>query len=176
MKKYFKLLGIAFMATSLCVAMASCNKDKDNDESDTNGGNYVDLGLPSGTKWKTDNELNPNKDGNNFYTWDEAVATFGNRLPTEEQFRELKDSCSWTWDGTKKGYDVKGRNGNSIFLPAAGNRECNGNVNFVGSWGIYWSSAPNGSERAWSIFFYSGEVIMAPRSLCIGQSVRLVKK
>ena len=162
------------MATSLCVAMASCNKDKD--ESDTNGGNYVDLGLPSGTKWKTDNELNPNKDGNNFYTWDEAVATFGNRLPTEEQFRELKDSCSWTWDGTKKGYDVKGRNGNSIFLPAAGGCSCNGDVDYVGSLGYFWSSTPNGSEYAWSIFFYSGEVIIAPRSLCNGQSVRLVKK
>jgi hypothetical protein len=176
MKKYFKLLGIAFMATSLCVAMASCNKDKDNDESDTNGGNYVDLGLPSGTKWKTDNEVNPNKDGNNFYTWDEAVATFGNRLPTEEQLRELKDSCSWTWDGTKKGYDVKGRNGNSIFLPAAGGCSCDGDVDYVGSLGYFWSSTPNGSEYAWSIFFYSGEVIIAPRSLCNGQSVRLVKK
>ena len=176
MKKYFKLLGIAFMATTLCVAMASCNKDKDNDESDINGGNYVDLGLPSGTKWKTDNELNPNKDGNNFYTWDEAVAKFGNRLPTEEQLRELKDSCSWTWDGTKKGYDVKGRNGNSIFLPAAGYRDCNGNVNFAGSFGSYWSSTPSGSEDARNLYFFSGEVYMFNLPRCGGLSVRLVKK
>lgn len=179
MKKYFKLLGIAFMATSLCVAMASCNKDKDNDESDTPDSGiatagYVDLGLPSGTKWKADNEANPN-DENDFYTYDKALAAFGNQLPTKEQFQELIDNCLWSWNDTKKGYDIR-NNGNTIFLPAAGDSDCDGNVQCVGSRGGYWSSMPDDSEEAWYLFipFSSGDARINNRPRCNGLSVRLV--
>lgn len=44
---------------------------------------YTDLGLPSGTIWK-------NFNATGFYTYDEAVSQFGNRLPTKEQWEELK--------------------------------------------------------------------------------------
>lgn len=60
-------------------------------------------------------------------------------------------------------------------LPAAGNRNCNGNVNNVGSNGNYWSSTPNGSENAWNLNFNSGEVNMNNNNRCNGQSVRLVQ-
>ncbi len=43
---------------------------------------YVDLGLPSGTKWKSVNEAG---DENGFYTYDEAIKAFGNKLPTKKQ-------------------------------------------------------------------------------------------
>ena len=72
---------------------------------------YVDLGLPSGTKWKSANE-----DG--YYTYDEAVKKFGNSLPSKEQWEELKGNCIWVWKGN--GYDVTGPNGKTIYLRAAG--------------------------------------------------------
>lgn len=133
---------------------------------------YVDLGLPSGTKWKTVNETNPN-DTNNFYTYDEAVAAFGGKLPTKEQFQELKDKCQWTW--TDSGYRVTGPNGNSIVLPAAGFRICDGLVYGVGSCGDYWSSTPYGSEYALYLIFRSGGVDTNINFRFDGRSVRLVK-
>ena len=64
------------------------------------------------------------------------------RMPTMIELQELIDHCTWTWttqDG-KNGYEVKGTNGNSIFLPAAGYRE-GSELNGAGSWGRYWSSS-----------------------------------
>ena len=84
---------------------------------------YVDLGLPSGTLWKSKNEKNL------YYTYEEAVSQFGDKLPSREQFAELQAYCTWTWNG--KGFVVKGDNGNSIILQAT----C-GN----GSYGRYWSA------------------------------------
>ena len=128
---------------------------------------YVDLGLPSGTLWKKDNEAG------GFYTYDLAIAKFGNSLPTKEQWEELKSSCRWTWTGN--GYRVEGPNGQSIVLPAAGYRNCSGSVNDVGSNGNYWSSTPGGSDSAWDLYFSSSRVSMSHGSRCYGQSVRLVR-
>ncbi|MBQ6726550.1 MAG: hypothetical protein IJQ89_08245, partial [Bacteroidales bacterium] len=102
-----------------------------------------------------------------------AMAAFGNKLPTKEQFMELRNSCDWTWTGM--GYKVVGSNGNSIVLPAAGYRNCDGDVGSVGSLGSYWSSTPYGSEDAWSLYFYSGAVGMSDNYRCNGLSVRLVQ-
>lgn len=178
MKKYFKFLGIAFMATAFCMGFASCSDKDDNSTSGTGGitpSGYVDLGLPSGTKWKAENETNPN-DEHNFYTWDEAMAAFGSQLPTKAQFEELIYNCTCTWNETKLGYDVKGRNGNSIFLPAAGcYSHIEGSVNFVGSFGNCWSSTPVGSGSVWRLYFGSGVVAMSKSLLSDGLSVRLVQ-
>ena len=70
------------------------------------------------------------------------------RMPTEEEFKELIVYCDWEWVSSNKkeekitGYMVTSkRNGNSIFLPAAGCRN--------GTWldrtvveGYYWGSMP----------------------------------
>ncbi|WP_314951917.1 hypothetical protein [Tannerella forsythia] len=64
------------------------------------------------------------------------------RMPTKEEIRELLDHCTWNWttqDGVN-GCEVKGPNGNSIFLPAAGYREGSVLIN-AGSEGYYWSSS-----------------------------------
>lgn len=44
------------------------------------------------------------------------------RMPTEDEVRELVERCTWTWtrQNGMNGFQVKGTNGNSIFLPAAG--------------------------------------------------------
>ena len=127
----------------------------------------VDLGLPSGALWKDKNEEG------GFYTYEQAVNKFGNRLPTKEQLEELKNSCRWTWTGS--GYRVTGPNGNSIVLPAAGYRNCNGSVYYVGSDGGYWSSTPGDSGSAWYLNFSSGRVYMSDDYRCRGRSVRLVQ-
>ncbi|MEE1184402.1 MAG: hypothetical protein UHZ06_07990 [Paludibacteraceae bacterium] len=133
-----------------------------------NSGIVVDLGLPSGTLWYAKNE------GGDYarYTYDEAVSKFGNKLPTKEQLEELKNQCTWTWTGS--GYKVVGPNGNSIYLPAAGYRNCNGNVDRVGSYGYYWSSTPDGSDYAYGLSFDSDGVYRYSTS-CYGLFVRLVQ-
>ena len=127
---------------------------------------YTDLGLPSGTKWK-------NFNATGLYTYDEAVSQFGNRLPSKEQWDELKAECRWTWTG--RGYIVLGPNGQSITLPAGGYRGCNGGVTRMGSDGYYWSSTPNVSDHAWSLYFNSSEVRTFHNIWCGGQSVRLIQ-
>ena len=149
MKKVFSLCLICILAMS---AMAQ---------------DYVDLGLPSGTLWKRQNE-------SGFYTYEEALNSFGNKLPTAHHFVELQKECTWIWM-EDYGYKVVGPNGNSIVLQAAGYRHCNGDVRSVGSGGHYWSSTPRGSGTVWYPYFNSSGVFMNYQSHCAGQSVRLVQ-
>jgi hypothetical protein len=126
-----------------------------------------------------------------FYSYDEAIRNFGNKLPTSEQLEELRTKCSWIWTGS--GYKVVGPNGNSIYFPAAG-RHYWVKEN-VGSNGYYWSSTPD-KERcfiqallhnirrlidsdcldyAYFLFFSSGSVNVEPGTRYYRRSVRLVK-
>lgn len=130
-----------------------------------NAQSFVDLGLPSGTKWKTQNQTG-------FNTYNEAVSKYGNRLPSKDQWKELDMECSWTWTGS--GYKVIGPNGNSIILPAEGYRNCNGSVKEVGSHGAYWSSTPS-DEGAWSFDFTSDVMSVGSGQRCYELSVRLVQ-
>ncbi len=133
---------------------------------DSGNTGYTDLGLPSRTLWKNNNETG-------FYIYDEAVSQFGNRLPTKQQWEELKAECQWSWNGS--GFKVTGPNGNSIVLPASGLRHCDGSVDGVGSGGYYWSSTPGDSDDAWRLFFGSGGVLVGLNYRCSGHSVRLVQ-
>ena len=150
-----KMKRILFFS-SMCLMVLIANAQK-----------YVDLDLPSGTLWKDKNEEG------GLYTYKQAVSKFGNSLPTKEQLEELKTQCQWTWTGN--GYKVVGPNGQSIYLPAAGYRFCNGNVYCVGSNGYYWSSAPRGSNDAWYLSFDSDGVYIDYYDQCDGHSVRLVQ-
>ena len=127
---------------------------------------YIDLGLPSGTKWKTFNEPG-------FYTYDEAMSKFASQLPTYDQLGELYSVCDWIWLGDA--YKVVGPNGNFMKLPAAGGRSCDGSVDYVGSCGYCWSSTPYGSITAYGLFFYSGKVGINNYPHFDGLSVRLVQ-
>lgn len=112
--------------------------------------------------------------------YDVARATWGGtwRLPTIEEFKELIQCCTWTWTTLKgtKGYKVTSRrNGNSIFLPAAGEHK-DSSLNYAGSEGIYWSSSPYNSHRylASVILFSSSECDTGWGSRYFGFSVRAV--
>lgn len=72
---------------------------------------YVDLGLPSGTLWKSKHE----KGYYNYY----SSRSFGNKLPMEYDWCELLNNCQWSRERSLFGvkYKVTGPNGNSIFIP-----------------------------------------------------------
>ena len=128
---------------------------------------YVDLGLPSGTWWK-----NMNEEG--FYTWEQAMAKFGNDMPSKEQLEELINSCQ----SSGKGVPVKyvGSNGNLITFPALGYRNCNGYVYDSGEFVGFWTSSLNRPGDPW--YFISGSYTKRKGmgTDCCGLNVRLVKK
>ena len=131
------------------------------------GETYVDLGLPSGTLWKAQNE-----DG--LMGYDVAKKKFGRSLPSLKQWEELNKNCVWEWTGD--GYNVTGPNGKCIFIPAAGYRNVSGQVGKVGVYGNYWSSTSKNNEEAWRFGFEPGKFSIAAHSRQYGRSIRLVEK
>ncbi|MDY6035854.1 MAG: hypothetical protein SPI67_00035 [Paludibacteraceae bacterium] len=112
---------------------------------------------------------------------DAARANWGGswRMPTDAEWQELRDNCTWTWKTLNgiNGFEVKGPNGNSIFLPAAGYRG-NDDLYSAGDFGHYWSSSlyavnPSG---AWDVNFFSDNVSGGYGSRYCGLSVRAVMK
>lgn len=74
---------------------------------------------------------------------DVAHLVFGGtwRIPSYAEMRELINLCTWEWTDVNgvNGQKVTGPNGNSIFLPAAGDRD-GMNLEYLGGEGLYWSS------------------------------------
>ena len=194
-----------------------------------NGHRYVDLGLPSGTKWADCNvgASSPTEYGN-YYSWGEtstksnydcdtykygyncveltkyctisdyckngfkdnkkeldladdvAHALWGGqwRMPTFEQIYELKKYTTSKWTSIN---DVWGRlftakNGNSIFLPAAGFRS--GTLLYgAGSCGDYWSRTlyADYPVRAGHLDFLSDDVKFDHDTRSYGFTVRPVR-
>ncbi len=103
---------------------------------------YVDLGLPSGVKWRSVPE-------SSYYTISKAKKKFGKRLPTNEDFSELIAKCTWVWVGN--GYSVIGPNGNSIYMPAKGFINHNDNrKSEENEVGYYWAESNSiGNATYW---------------------------
>ena len=135
---------------------------------------YVDLGLPSGTLWKSSNE-------NGYYSYGRCVDSFGSSLPSKEQYDELKERCKWTWtilEG-EKGYLLTGVNGNTIFFPAHGYRS-GSSVLFYGGCGSYITSTPYYSNEHYILHFTEDNIEIVPSIwrdswTTWSRSVRLVK-
>lgn len=104
---------------------------------------YVDLGLPSGTLWKSSNE-------SGFYSFDDAKRRFGSKLPSFDQWFELTKHCEWSWTGS--GYRVRATNGNFIVFPAFGSSNCDGSAIGAGEYGDYWVS--DHSDDIWYDFVF----------------------
>lgn len=190
MRKYFTLL-----ASIIWVGLTSVFAQTL--PGNLNGHEYVDLGLPSGTKWAT---MNVGADSTNVYgsyfawgevstkaeygkdiqtqnkdasalnafniinengtltaLYDAATINWGEgwRMPNKEDFDELIENCVWEWDKKSVGYIVKGKNGNSIFLPAAGNYF--GDSQKEPGYGRYWCASVDetNSLRSWCLCFHS---------------------
>lgn len=87
---------------------------------------------------------------------DVARAMWGGkwRMPTTAEFEELKSNCTYAWTTRNgvNGYQVTSKkNGNFIFLPAAGRREST-SVSYAGSGGFYWSSSRNYTLRWYACY------------------------
>ena len=214
-----------------------------NPNGNESGHDYVDLGLPSGTKWATCNvgATAPEEYGDYFawgetepkttydwntYKWatatwdatyeswqletltkyctsgeygtvdnktvldledDAAHANRGGawRMPTDAEWTELRENCTWTWTSDYNGTGVAGRivtskiNGNSIFLPAAGVRDDRDfGLLGAGDYGGYWSSSlgTDNPKYAWNVYFDSGNVDGDDSGRYGGLSVRPVCK
>ena len=123
-------------------------------------------------EFKAENEKNLKDSEYNFFTWDEAIACQkdGWRLLTKE---ELEALCNYPYefdDNSKQGVFDK-----RLYLPAAGLCGRNGNVDYVGSDGWYWSSTPCGLGNAWYFSFDLDRVRMYSDLRRFGFSVRLVR-
>lgn len=177
---FVELYFVLFFLSSLIAAFKifgakTKNSDSNNLKIDITTLKFVDLGLPSGKLWATENVKNENDDESHF-TFDEAVETFGKNLPSMDDWEELIDNCSYKWNKKKKGFDITGANGNFIFLPAAGYRS-DDSVYYDGSSGNYWSSSVYTEYLAFYVLFDSDD--LKPQyyfsSHCRGFSVRLVR-
>ena len=253
MKNLWSLLTM-MMVAMLSFSVVSCGDDDENEKipnTQINGHEAVDLGLPSGTKWAkvnigaisaydrgkffqwgengyiyddenvgwnsnykpgnvaymgttssncgTDNDVmfadgiiikdaegnwNGSIAGNAKY--DAATASWGGswKMPTKAQMDELISQCTWTYtnsiiDGGFSGYTVKGKNGNSIFLPLGGYRHYL-NLDRGSSCGCYWSASisQNSAADAYYLTFEinttSGNVRVSKEERIYGFNIRAV--
>ncbi|MBQ2589516.1 MAG: hypothetical protein II576_09720 [Prevotella sp.] len=126
-------------------------------------GEYVNIGQDiSGTEYDVAHE----KWGDNWC------------MPTKDDIKELIDNCTTEWttlNGVNGMKFTSLRNGNSIFLPAAGSRT-NGDLHFPGSFGDYWTSMPNGENFSNSRQFDSLNAFWHGSYRYTGHSVRPVEK
>ena len=166
---------------------SSSNTTKEPTIGTENGYQYVDLGLS--VKWATCNvgALDPSDYGDYYrfgettpknkysgtydgcpsysFSVDAASVKWGGRwrMPTASQVEELTRECTWTLitlDGVA-GYNVKGKNGNSIFIPLAGYiHEANNHATGVGERGFYWTSTSKTPGSTWYrlVFYKSGGI------------------
>ena len=69
---------------------------------------YVDMGLPSGTLWASENEKG-------YFTFDEALEKFGNNLPARWQFCELVENSDCYFDTDENAFVFESNfNGNMV--------------------------------------------------------------
>lgn len=141
------------------------------------GHEYVDLGLPSGTRWATANagaaKCNPN---GLHYSFGRAKTDglWGGdwRMPGIPEYQELLRVCQWEWtkQGICQGYCVTGPNGNTLFLPAAGFIEPNGSLagGLTGQVGGYWTG------EGYNLSFSASEKGLSPDGSALQLSLRPV--
>lgn len=102
----------------------------------------VDLGLPSGTKWASqDLQASSVFESGSPFTWTEddaatAILGTGWSRPTTSDWSELMEECTWTWVPAINCLDVTGPNGNSILFV------CPNDPGYPGTWyhATYWTS------------------------------------
>ena len=90
---------------------------------------------------------------------DAAIVNLGEgwRMPTPAEIKELVDNCTWEWTTVNnvKGYKVTAKNGNSIFLPAAGVMFAK-NPYYGGQYGYYLSNTLREGEESYVKMYAQG--------------------
>lgn len=112
---------------------------------------------------------------------DAAYVNWGKtwRMPTQEQCIELSNNCTWTWTTLNgvNGHFITGPNGNTMFLPAAGDHYKD-KLGDVGSYGQFWSRTLNSNSpyAAYILFLHSyGLSGINANDRYLGFSVRAVR-
>ena len=104
------------------------------------------------------------------------------RMPSRDEFQELKDNCTWTWttqngvNGYKITSNKPGYNDRSIFLPVAGYMFHGRYFSGFEYGGNYWSLSLNTDlpGNAYFVNFGPEDFSLLSRYRCRGQSVRAV--
>lgn len=102
-------------------------------------------------------------------------------MPSLGQFAELEQNCNWEWTELNgvNGYKITSKkNGNSIFLPAAGSKASQRTSN-IGVYGLYWSCTIgySGPSDACNLMIEQGSDRRRQTSLrSMGYTVRAVCK
>lgn len=105
------------------------------------------------TKYCTNNNYGQVDNVTTLQPEDDAATNFYKspryRMPTAEEFDELLKKCEWKWTtrNNVKGYEVKGTNGSSIFMPAT----FNGKEEYYLA---YWSSTLNTENCSFAYTLY----------------------
>lgn len=104
--------------------------------------------------------------------WGEDV-----HIPTETDWYELVYNTTnfWTTINGVHGYLITSQNGNSIFLPAAGEYIGN-NLYFVNEFGHYWSSSLLAGDEAVACKFVSSAIAISSGSRYLGFPIRAVRE
>lgn len=99
------------------------------------------------------------------------------QTPSVNDFQELIDNCRWKWTSRNghNGYEVKGRNGNAIFLPASGWIHAD-SVEYQNVYGYYWTSDRVNDTFAKGLLFSKSEKKIGNGYLYYGRNIRPVKK
>ena len=111
---------------------------------------------------------------------DTAAQVWGGdwHMPTRAQLEELTANTTYQWVTNYKSSGINGctftaTNGAVLFFPAAGNWFDN-SQRYVGNSGNCWSSSPNGSSGAYSLYFYGGGKSVRSIDRKYGYSIRPV--
>lgn len=142
---------------------------------------WWDADTESYTKYFANSELG---EGDNKMVLDSeddvASAVWGGawRMPTTEEWKELKTQCEWIWREIEgvKGYMVISKNrDNYIFLPSAG-YYFEETAHFVETAGYYWASSlkTGSSVDAGYLYFYSDKLMYGYHERYAGHTVRAV--
>ena len=172
--------GYGYVDLGLSVKWATCNVGA---SSPGDCGNYYAWGETSTKSSYTDGNcttLNQYIGDIAGTSRDAARVNWGGRwrMPSASEIDELVNNCTWVWttQNGNNGYMITSPNGNSIFLPAAGEYNTNlGELWGIGYVGSYWSSdgleSTHGASR---LHFYDYEIEKDWHLRCHGYSIRPV--
>ena len=139
-------------------------------------GNYLSL-----TKYCTKSGLGITDNLTTLQGGDDSATTYwggGWRMPSEAQWNELLENTTnkWTIQNGVNGRLFTAKNGQTLFLPAAGDRNDESVLNLVGVIGYYWSNSlyTDNPDLAWDFWLASNGCGVSRNSRVIGLSVRAV--
>lgn len=117
---------------------------------------FVDLGLPSGTLWSADFEIEG--EDVKFLAYNDAEQY---DIPTKEQFNELLESCKWEFQyisSSARKYTCIGPNGNYIVFSSRGYKLAGTKREIEKIFFWVKSTIENSTKETAYLYYHSGEI------------------